>query len=286
MGPGRGPSASITSRWRLAISRQRSLLWQIFDVRLRGKSENAAFVDLGDQFIALMKGPVRAVPGHRHFGVVVDDCSLVRSWPRRPGETAGREFSRLSRSMGQSRRGGPIHRHPVHEGAIRAALDGARSEQQRQGASRTRRARRGARLDGGMSCHSTAPRFANHPPPRRSDTRVRTILAGWRPIDRCPHQNHRGALRARGQGTVATTRPTQRLRTRLARLSRSACGRLARRRGVAMTHASRATYPPVNTLKRVADNLWIVDGPIIRFGAPWLKMPFPTRMTVIRLASQ
>lgn len=44
------------------------------------------------------------------------------------------------------------------------------------------------------------------------------------------------------------------------------------------------TYPPLNTLKRVADNLWIVDGPVIRFGMPWPKMPFPTRMTVIRLA--
>ncbi len=53
-----------------------------------------------------------------------------------------------------------------------------------------------------------------------------------------------------------------------------------------MSHASRATYPPLNTLKRVADNLWIVDGPIIRFGAPWLKMPFTTRMTVIRLTGR
>ena len=35
---------------------------QIFDVRLRGKTEDAAFIDLGDQFIALMRGPVRAAP--------------------------------------------------------------------------------------------------------------------------------------------------------------------------------------------------------------------------------
>ena len=53
-----------------------------------------------------------------------------------------------------------------------------------------------------------------------------------------------------------------------------------------MNHAPRATYPTLNTLKQVADDLWIVDGPLIRFGAPWLKMPFPTRMTVIRLASR
>jgi Domain of unknown function (DUF4336) len=45
-----------------------------------------------------------------------------------------------------------------------------------------------------------------------------------------------------------------------------------------------ATYPPINTLKRVVENVWIVDGPVIRFGFPWPKLPFPTRMTIIRLA--
>ena len=50
-----------------------------------------------------------------------------------------------------------------------------------------------------------------------------------------------------------------------------------------MTHDHR-TYPPLNTLKPIAENVWIVDGPIIEFGMPWPKMGFPTRMTVIRLA--
>jgi hypothetical protein len=45
-----------------------------------------------------------------------------------------------------------------------------------------------------------------------------------------------------------------------------------------------ATYPPLNTLKRMADNLWIVDGPVTRFGLPWPKFPFPTRMTLVRLS--
>jgi hypothetical protein len=44
------------------------------------------------------------------------------------------------------------------------------------------------------------------------------------------------------------------------------------------------TYPPLNTLKPVAEDIWIVDGPLIRFGMPWPKMSFPTRMTVVRLA--
>lgn len=45
-----------------------------------------------------------------------------------------------------------------------------------------------------------------------------------------------------------------------------------------------AAYAPINTLKPVVDNVWIVDGPVIRFGFPWPKLPFPTRMTIIRLA--
>jgi hypothetical protein len=41
-------------------------------------------------------------------------------------------------------------------------------------------------------------------------------------------------------------------------------------------------YEPLDTLKRVAEGVWIVDGPIVRFGMPWPKMPFSTRMTIIR----
>jgi hypothetical protein len=52
-----------------------------------------------------------------------------------------------------------------------------------------------------------------------------------------------------------------------------------------MNDAAHQTYPPLNTLKRVADDVWIVDGPTIGFGPPLLKMPFPTRMTVIRIGT-
>jgi len=38
-------------------------------------------------------------------------------------------------------------------------------------------------------------------------------------------------------------------------------------------------YLPINTLKPVDENIWIVDGPEITFGG----MPFSTRMTIIRL---
>jgi hypothetical protein len=44
------------------------------------------------------------------------------------------------------------------------------------------------------------------------------------------------------------------------------------------------TYEPTGTLKPVTDGLWIVDGPAIGFGYLGLKFPFPTRMTIVRLA--
>ena len=48
----------------------------------------------------------------------------------------------------------------------------------------------------------------------------------------------------------------------------------------------RATpYEPVNTLKPVAENVWIVDGPVIRMSyLLGSTIPFPTRMTIIRLS--
>ena len=60
---------------------------QIFEIKLRGRSEKAAFVDMGDQFIALMEGPVRAPAGERHFGLVVDDRAEVRALAAAAGAT-------------------------------------------------------------------------------------------------------------------------------------------------------------------------------------------------------
>lgn len=50
-----------------------------------------------------------------------------------------------------------------------------------------------------------------------------------------------------------------------------------------MTAHDHQTYPPLNTLKAVTDDVWIVDGPLIEFGPPLLKVPFPTRMTIVRI---
>src|SRR6185312_11539383 len=44
-------------------------------------------------------------------------------------------------------------------------------------------------------------------------------------------------------------------------------------------------YEPLGVLKPVAPEVWIVDGPEIRFKLGILRVPFPTRMTVVRLPS-
>jgi Domain of unknown function (DUF4336) len=44
-------------------------------------------------------------------------------------------------------------------------------------------------------------------------------------------------------------------------------------------------YDPINALKPVAENLWIVDGPTIRMKLFGLGMPFPTRMTIVRFGN-
>ncbi len=51
---------------------------QIFSFELRGRGEGQAFIDMGDQFIALMEGRKQAPDDRRHFGLVVDDRSKVK----------------------------------------------------------------------------------------------------------------------------------------------------------------------------------------------------------------
>jgi predicted enzyme related to lactoylglutathione lyase len=51
---------------------------RLFEFKLRGKSEAAAFIDLGDQFLALQRGRRQPADDGRHFGLVVDDKEAVR----------------------------------------------------------------------------------------------------------------------------------------------------------------------------------------------------------------
>jgi predicted enzyme related to lactoylglutathione lyase len=60
----------------------------IFELTLRGRAGRMAFVDMGDQFIALGEGRAQPPDNHRHFGLVVDDLEATR----RALEEAGAEI--------------------------------------------------------------------------------------------------------------------------------------------------------------------------------------------------
>ena len=51
---------------------------RIFEISLRGRMARMAFVDIGDQFIALSAGRSQAPDSGRHFGLVVDDKEATR----------------------------------------------------------------------------------------------------------------------------------------------------------------------------------------------------------------
>ncbi len=51
---------------------------RIFELELRGRVPGMAFLDMGDQFLALAEGDDPAPDRHRHFGLVVDDRARVR----------------------------------------------------------------------------------------------------------------------------------------------------------------------------------------------------------------
>src|SRR5258708_25671230 len=51
---------------------------RLFEFELRGKSATMAFIDLGDQFIALQKGRKQPPDDGRHFGLAVDDKEAAR----------------------------------------------------------------------------------------------------------------------------------------------------------------------------------------------------------------
>jgi lactoylglutathione lyase len=61
------------------------LYGRLFAFELRGRVHGAAFIDMGDQFIALMKGRRQSPDDERHVGLVVDDVAAVRAAVEREG---------------------------------------------------------------------------------------------------------------------------------------------------------------------------------------------------------
>lgn len=64
-----------------------ALRWyrRFFEFRLRGRAGRMAFIDMGDQFIALAGGRTQPPDEARHFGLVVDDKESVRAELRLAG---------------------------------------------------------------------------------------------------------------------------------------------------------------------------------------------------------
>jgi lactoylglutathione lyase len=62
---------------------------RIFEFELRGRVPGMAFVDMGDQFVALAEGRRAPPDEQRHFGLVVDDKEAVRTALRAAGVEVG-----------------------------------------------------------------------------------------------------------------------------------------------------------------------------------------------------
>jgi catechol 2,3-dioxygenase-like lactoylglutathione lyase family enzyme len=61
-----------------AVDEALAFYGQIFELSLRGRAPGMAFVDIGDQFIALSTGRSQPPDDARHFGLVVDDKEATR----------------------------------------------------------------------------------------------------------------------------------------------------------------------------------------------------------------
>jgi catechol 2,3-dioxygenase-like lactoylglutathione lyase family enzyme len=72
------------------------LYGRLFSFELRGRARGMAFIDMGDQFIAVAEGRSQAPDEDRHFGLVVDDVDAARAAVEREG------FTLLGGRRGQS----------------------------------------------------------------------------------------------------------------------------------------------------------------------------------------
>jgi catechol 2,3-dioxygenase-like lactoylglutathione lyase family enzyme len=51
---------------------------RVFEFELRGRVPGMAFLDMGDQFLAISEGRSQPADDDRHFGLVVDDIDVAR----------------------------------------------------------------------------------------------------------------------------------------------------------------------------------------------------------------
>ena len=70
-----------------SIDQALSFYGNLFQFSLRGKSARMAFIDMGDQFVALSEGRTQLPDAARHLGLVVDDKEKVRKKLKEAGAT-------------------------------------------------------------------------------------------------------------------------------------------------------------------------------------------------------
>jgi lactoylglutathione lyase len=75
------------------IERALDFYGSLFEISLRGRGPSMAFIDMGDQFIALSRGRDQPPDDDRHFGLVVDDREAVRAALRGRGVDVAPEGS-------------------------------------------------------------------------------------------------------------------------------------------------------------------------------------------------
>jgi catechol 2,3-dioxygenase-like lactoylglutathione lyase family enzyme len=61
------------------------LYGRLFSFEMRGRVPGMAFIDMGDQFLAVSEGRNQPPDDGRHFGLVVDDVDGVREAAQREG---------------------------------------------------------------------------------------------------------------------------------------------------------------------------------------------------------
>jgi lactoylglutathione lyase len=96
-GPSIGDNRSVAIRARLIginhvalevgdLDQALELYGRLFEFDLRGRFGNSmAFIDMGDQFLALSAGRTQPPDDSRHFGLVVDDLEAARTAVEREG---------------------------------------------------------------------------------------------------------------------------------------------------------------------------------------------------------
>jgi lactoylglutathione lyase len=62
-----------------------ALYGRLFAFDMRGRLRKMAFIDMGDQFIAVAEGRTQEPDDGRHFGLVVDDVDAAREAVKREG---------------------------------------------------------------------------------------------------------------------------------------------------------------------------------------------------------